>query len=223
MKKIEAVLFDLDGVLADSEELWTEIDAQLLGEHGVAYQGEHKNDVLGTNFPTAVAFYRNRYELRTSVEEIVLRRHQIATDFYAKRIGIFPAAAHVLKTLSEREFRIALATSSIRPLVDPFLARHKIAQFFDAVTTGDEIENGKPAPDIYLKAAEKVNVAPEFCLVVEDALAGVASGKSAAMRVAAIPDARWVDVSKFTDADTILQSLDELIPLIDELNNSARG
>jgi 16S rRNA pseudouridine516 synthase len=207
----EAVLFDMDGVLADSEELWTEIDAQLLGEHGVAYAGEHKADVLGTNFPAALGFYRKRYELRTTIEELILRRHQIAADFYATRIGMFASAPRVLQTLKQRGYKIALATSSIRPLAEPWLARHELAQYFNAVTTGEEVKNGKPAPDIYLEAARRVGIAPENCLVVEDALAGVQSGKSAGMTVFAIPDARWVDVQKFNGfADKILASLDEL-------------
>lgn len=206
----------MDGVLADSEELWTDIDAQLLSEHDVVYAGEHKANVLGTSFPLALGFYRNRYQLRTSIEELIVRRHQIAADFYATRIGTYPAASQVLQTLKERGFRIGLATSSIRPLVDPWLARHDLTRFFDAVTTGDEVEHGKPAPDIYLKAAGKVGIAPEHCLVVEDALLGVESGKSAGMTVYAIPDPRWMDVQKFHGfADKVLASLDELPAAID--------
>lgn len=212
----EALLFDMDGVLADSEALWTEIDATLLGEHGITYNGEHKADILGTNFPTALGFYRTRYELRTSVEELYLRRHEIAADFYANRIGMYPAARDVLETLRERGFKIGLATSSIRPLAEPWLARHGLARFFDALTTGDEVEHGKPAPDIYLEAARRVGAVPGRCLVIEDAFAGVQAGKSAGMTVFAIPDARWTDVTKFEGlADKVLGGLDELPAAID--------
>ncbi|HEX8552824.1 MAG TPA: HAD family phosphatase [Abditibacteriaceae bacterium] len=216
---IEAVLFDNDGVIANSEELWTEIDTQFLSEHGIAYAGEHKTNIIGTSFPSAVGFYRNRYGLQPSIEELVQRRHAIADDFYTSRIELFPDVTHVLKTLHARGIRIALGTSAIRALAEPFLQRHGIHHYFDAITTGDDVAHGKPAPDIYLNAAEKLGVAPANCLVVEDALAGVEAGKSAGMRVAAIPDERWNDVTKYHGyADFVMKNLGEVPDLVEKLN-----
>jgi beta-phosphoglucomutase-like phosphatase (HAD superfamily) len=214
---LQAIIFDMDGVLADSEPLWNEIDGALLKLYGVEYSGELKHEVLGKDFPTAMKFYAERFSIRADLEKMALQRHAIAEDFYANHIPLFSSAPRVLRELAAR-FPLGLATSSIGALAHPFLERHDIAQFLTQVTTGDEVENGKPAPDIYLRAAQKLKVEPSKCLVVEDALSGVQAGKSAGMKVAAIPDARFMDVSLYSDkADYVLGSLEELPALANSL------
>jgi HAD superfamily hydrolase (TIGR01509 family) len=214
--RFAAVLFDMDGVIADSEEMWNEIDGALLKGYGVDYSGEHKSQVLGKSFPLALAFYRDTFGIHAEIEEMVIRRSEIAREFYSGRIPMFPQAPGVLAGLRERGLKLGLATSTVSALALPFLERHGLRQYFDAVTTGEEVEKGKPNPDIYLKAASKVGAAPGSCLVVEDALAGVQAGKSAGMTVAAIPDARWGDVSLFPQkADFVLGDLAQLLPWID--------
>ncbi len=220
MARFEAVLFDLDGVLADSEPMWNDIDGALLAEHGVTYAGEHKHAVLGTSFQRALQFYKDTFNLRAEIEELLVRRREIALDFYATKIPMFAPSPQVLAELKEMGLRLGLATSSVGPVVLPFLERHDIKKYFDALTTGEEVERGKPDPDIYLKAAGKVHVVPEKCLVVEDALAGVQAGKSAGMTVVAIPDPRFVDVSLYPErADAVIADLGELTAWIRQ-NNS---
>jgi HAD superfamily hydrolase (TIGR01509 family) len=214
---LQAIIFDMDGVLADSEPLWNEIDGALLKLYDVEYSGQHKHEVLGKDFPTAMKFYAERYSIRADLEEMALQRHAIAEDFYANHIPLFECAPRVLQELAAR-FSLGLATSSIGALAHPFLEKHNIRQFLSRVTTGDEVENGKPAPDIYLLAAQKLGMAPQNCLVVEDALSGVQAGKSAGMRVAAIPDPRFMDVSLYPSrADYVLKSLEELPALANAL------
>lgn len=214
---IRAIIFDLDGVLADSEPMWNEIDGALLKLYGVEYSGEYKHEVLGKSFPLALKFYSERFELRTDLEEMALQRRDIAKDFYAHHIPIFDAAPRVLQELSH-DYLLGLATSSISDLVVPFLRRHGIERYFSHITTGEEVENGKPHPDIYLRAAEKVEVAPEYCLVVEDALAGIEAGKKAGMKVVAIPDPRFMDVTLYPGkCDWILNNLGELPTLVTSL------
>lgn len=214
--KFEAILFDMDGVIADSEEMWNDIDAATLKLHGVEYKGEHKAQVLGKSFPIALAFYRDTFGIRAEIEELMLQRQDIARSFYADRIPMFDDVPQVLAGLKERGYKIGLATSSVSTLARPFLQRQNIEGFFDQLTTGEEVEHGKPNPDIYLKAARKVGVDPAKCLVVEDAVAGVQAGKAAGMMVAAIPDERWGDVSMFPKlADVVLENLTQLIPWLD--------
>jgi HAD superfamily hydrolase (TIGR01509 family) len=111
--------------------------------------------------------------------------------------------------------RLALATSSVSASARPFLARTGIRSFFEVIVTGDEVERGKPDPDIYLHTSEKLEVLPNACLVIEDALSGVAAGKAANMRVAAIPDTRFVDSKEYEKkADYVLGSLTEIPALI---------
>jgi HAD superfamily hydrolase (TIGR01509 family) len=210
-----AVIFDLDGVLADSEPWWNEIDKKLLSEHGVTYRGEYHRNVLGVSYCLAVEFYKNAFNLSVSTDELMRRRGEIATEFFANRIGLFPSAKSVLEKLRELKLPLAVATSSVSASARPFLDRHQLTAFFDVIVTGDEIERGKPYPDIYLRAAENLDVGADACLVAEDSLSGIAAAKAAKMRVAAVPDTRFVDPRAYEkEADYVLGNLSEIPALV---------
>jgi len=120
--------------------------------------------------------------------------------------------------LRDKKLRVGMATSSVGTLARPFLERHQLSQYFDIVVSGEEVEHGKPHPDIYLRAAQKLGVAPKNCLVIEDALSGVQAAKSAGMRVAAIPDTRYVNIADYeAKADYVLESLGEVPALVQRL------
>jgi len=210
-ESFRAVIFDLDGVLADSEPWWNEIDAKLLAQYGVKYRGEYHRNVLGVSYRLAVEFFKKAFGLSASTDELIQRRGEIATEFFANRVGLFPSAKEILQELRRMNLRLAVATSSVSASARPFLDRHQLTAFFDLIVTGDEIEHGKPHPDIYLRAAAKLDVAADACLVIEDALAGIAAAKAAKMRVAAIPDRRFVDPHEYEkEADYLLGSLSEI-------------
>ena len=210
-QSFRVVIFDLDGVLADSEPWWNKIDAKLLAQYGVRYRGEYHRNVLGVSYRLAVEFFKKAFGLSASADELIQRRGEIATEFFANRVGLFPSAKEVLQELRRMNLRLAVATSSISASARPFLDRHQLTAFFDVIVTGDEIEHGKPHPDIYLRAAAKLNVAADACLVIEDALAGIAAAKAAKMCVAAIPDRRFVDPHEYEkEADYLLGSLSEI-------------
>ena len=214
-----AVIFDLDGVLADSEPWWNEIDAKLLAEYGVAYRGEYHRNVLGVSYRLAVEFYKNAFHLSAPVDELMRHRGEIATEFFASRVGLFPSAKTALEALREMKLRLAVGTSSVGASARPFLKRTGINGFFDIIVTGDEVKRGKPHPDIYLLAAEKLGILTDACLVIEDALSGVAAAKAARMRVAAIPDTRFVNACEYEkEADYVLGSLSEIPALIRRVN-----
>lgn len=210
----DAVLFDMDGVIADSELHWDEIDATMLRGFGIDYHGEHKNEVHGKGFDPAMTFYKTHYKLAPPLGELVAQRRDIAATYYAQHVALFDDVKTVLQELRAMPVKIALATSSLRVLALSFLARHDIEKYFETIVAGDEVEHTKPAPDLYLKAAEKLGIAPQKCLVVEDSLAGVDSGKAAGMRVAAIPDARFVSAADYTRADFVLSRLREIVPIV---------
>jgi HAD superfamily hydrolase (TIGR01509 family) len=214
-QSFRAVILDLDGVLADSEPCWNEIDAKLLAQYSVTYRGEYHRNVLGVSYRLAVEFYKKEFDLSVPTEEMMRQRAKIAMDFFANRVGLFLSAKRVLEELRQMNLRLAVATSSVAASARPFLERHNLTAFFDVIVTGDEIERGKPQPDIYLRAAEKLGVAAAACLVIEDALAGVAAAKAANMRVAAIPDTRFVDAREYQkEADYVLGSLCEIPALV---------
>ena len=212
---LRAVIFDLDGVLADSEPWWNQIDARLLSEYGVSYRGEYHREVLGVSYRLAVEFYKKAFGLSASIEELMRRRGEIATEFFANRVGLFPSTKRTLERLRDMKVRLAIATSSVSASARPFLDRHGLTPFFDGIVTGDEIERGKPDPDIYLRAAKKLGIGADACLVIEDALSGIAAGKAAGMRVAAIPDRRFVDARDYEkEADYVLGNLSEIPALV---------
>jgi HAD superfamily hydrolase (TIGR01509 family) len=210
-----AVIFDLDGVLADSEPWWNEIDATLLADYGVTYRGEYHRDVLGVSYRLAVEFYKKAFGLSVPTEVMMRRRGEIAVDFFANRIGLFPMAKPVLEELRRMNLGLAVGTSSVSASARPFLDRNELTPLFDVIVTGEEVEHGKPHPDIYLRAAERLGSSTDACLVIEDALSGIAAAKAAKMRVAAIPDTRFVDPREYeTEADYLLGSLAEIPALI---------
>ena len=217
-----AVIFDLEGLLADSEPWWNQTDTKLLAEYGVTYRGEYHRNVLGVSYRLAIEFYKNAFHISAPVEELMRRRAEIATEFFANRVGLFPSAKATLERLREMKICLALATSSVSASARPFLERTGIRHFFDVIVTGDEIERGKPHPDIYMLAAEKLEMGSDSCLVIEDALAGIAAAKAANMRVAAIPDSRFVDPREYTkEADYVLRDLSEIPALVDHVDAAA--
>jgi HAD superfamily hydrolase (TIGR01509 family) len=221
-RTFRAVIFDLDGLLADSEPWWNQIDAKLLAEYGVVYRGEYHRNVLGVSYRLAIEFYKNAFHISAPVEELMRRRGEIATDFFAHRVGLFPSAKATLERLRQMKLYLAVATSSVSASARPFLERTGIRNLFDVIVTGDEVERGKPHPDIYLFTAKKLQIDTHNCLVVEDALTGIAAAKAANMRVAAIPDTRFVDPREYTkQADYVLRDLSEIPVLVDRFNAAA--
>src|SRR5438046_8393499 len=212
---LSAVIFDLDGVLADSESWWKEIDAKLLANYGVTYRGEYHQNVLGVSYRLAVEFYKKAFGLSASTDEMMRRRGEIATEFFASRVGLFASVKEVLEELRQMKLYLAFATNSVSVSARPFLDRHQLTGFFEAIVTGEQVERGTPAPDIYLCAADKLGIPADACLVIEDALPGVAAAKAAKMCVAAIPDKRFVDPREYEkNADYVLNSLQALPELI---------
>ena len=215
---LSAIILDLDGVLADSEPSWSKIDVELLAEYGVTYRGEYHQNVLGVSYRLAVEFYKKAFGLSVPTDEMMSRRGEIATEFFANRVGLFPNVKEVLEELRQMKLHLAVATSSVSVSARPFLDRHELTKFFEVIVTGEEVEHGKPAPDIYLCAAQKLGIPADACLVVEDALPGVAAARAASMPVAAIPDRRFVDPHEYEkEADYVLGSLNELPALVRKL------
>src|SRR5437588_8869164 len=123
-QRFRAIIFDLDGVLADSEPWWNKIDAQLLREYGEKnYHGEYHREVLGVNYRLAVDFYKKKFDISAPTEEVMHRRGEIATEYFANRVGLFPSAKDALNELREMKLRLALATSSVSASARPFLDR----------------------------------------------------------------------------------------------------
>ena len=121
----------------------------------MTYRGEYHQNVVGVSYRLAVEFYKKAFGLSVPTEEMMRRRGEIATEFFADRVDLFPNVKEVLEKLRQMKLHLAVATSSVSASARPFLDRHQLTGFFEVIVTGDEVKDGKPAPDIYLFAAEQ--------------------------------------------------------------------
>jgi HAD superfamily hydrolase (TIGR01509 family) len=209
---IEAVVCDLDGVLLETEELWDEVREALALERGAAYGPEAQRAMMGMSSREWSRYMHETLgiaEPPDAISEEVVRR---MTARYRERLPLLPGAVEAVQRLAAR-WPLGLASSSNRPLIELALELAGIAPCFGAIVSSEEVERGKPAPDVYLEAARRLDAAPERCAAVEDSHSGIRSAKAAGMRVVAIPNRRFPpDEATLALANIVLRSLEELTP-----------
>lgn len=188
LKEIDVVLFDLDGSLVDSMWLWRDIDIEYLGRYGIPLPEGLQADIEGMSFSETAVYFKKRFQLPRTLEEIKKDWNQMAWDKYTQQVPLKPGAAEFVHNCQRHKIRLGIASSNSRELIENVLKVHGILDFFDAIVTGCDVEKGKPAPDIYLEAARLCKVRPERCLVFEDIVAGILAGKAAGMKVCAVED-----------------------------------
>ena len=209
---IRAVVFDLDGVLVDSEQVWDEVREALAHERGGRWHERAQADMMGMSSPEWSRYMHDVVGLPESPEEIndeVVRRMQ---DRYAAELPIVPGAVDAVRRLAGT-FRLGVASSSNRPLIDAVLARTGIAALFEATVSSEEVQRGKPEPDVYLEAARRLGVEPRRAAAVEDSANGIRSAHAAGLRVLAIPNTRYPPTPDALGlADRVLASIADLTP-----------
>jgi HAD superfamily hydrolase (TIGR01509 family) len=209
---IEAVIFDLDGVLLDSEQLWDEAREELAHERGGRWHERAQREMMGMSSPEWSRYMHDVIGLRETPEEInveVVRRLQAR---YRERLPLLPGSREAVERLAGR-WDLGLASSSNRELIDLALEIGGLARFFRATVSSEEVERGKPAPDVYLAAAAGLGVDAQRCVAIEDSHNGIRSARAAGMRVVAIPNQHFPpDGDALSLADVTLASLSELTP-----------
>ncbi len=187
---IEAVVFDLDGLLVDSERYWNEARRVMAAERGIDWNADDHRACMGVSTRTWASYMIRRLNLDLEPEQV--EAHIIGTmaDLYAHRIPYLPGAVDAVH-LAALHFRTGLASGSPRVLIDAVTNATDMHQQFQAIVCSDELPRGKPAPDVYLKAAELLGVRPDRCVCVEDSANGILSGRNAGMYVIAVPDLRY--------------------------------
>ena len=188
LKNKKAVLFDLDGTLVDSMWMWPQIDVEFLGRFGYDCPGDLERAVEGMSFSETAAYFKERFSLPMTLEEIKECWSQMAMDKYRTQVPLKPGALEFLRYCKDQGIATGIATSNGRPIVDAVIEALQIGEYFQEVATACEVEKGKPEPDIYLEVARRLQVAPEDCLVFEDVPAGILAGKRAGMTVLAVED-----------------------------------
>ena len=212
MSAIVAVVFDMDGVLIQSEEVWDEVREVYVVERGGRYDAEVQRAMMGMSSTEWSAYLHETAGVPDTPAEInaeVVRRMLAA---YESHLPLIPGAREAVERLAA-DYRLAVASSSNRPLIDAVLDVAGIAQRFTATVSSEEVARGKPAPDVYVEAARRLGVDPHACAAVEDSHGGIRSAKAAGMRVIAIPNPTYPpDDEALALADVTLQSLDGLTP-----------
>ena len=184
----KAVIFDLDGSLVDSMWMWRDIDIEFLEERGMTLPDDFQYKIEGMSFTETAAYSKERFGLSESVEELKAIWNRMAIDKYSNEVDFKPGAQRFLQYCKDNEIRLGIATSNSRELVSAVSEALHLSDYIDVIVTSCEVKKGKPAPDVYLAAAERLRVAPKDCLVFEDVPAGILAGKNANMTVCAVED-----------------------------------
>jgi len=207
---IEAVVFDLDGVLLQSEEVWDAVRERYVREAGGRYDEEVQRAMMGMSAPEWSRYLHEEAGVRQDPEDINRAVVERMLEAYRSELPLLPGAVEAVRRTAE-SFPLGLASSSNREIFEAVLDLAGIADCFGATVSSEEVARGKPAPDVYLEAARRLGVEPERCTAVEDSHAGIRSAKSAGMRVVAIPNATYPpDDEALELADGVVGSLDEL-------------
>jgi HAD superfamily hydrolase (TIGR01509 family) len=187
---LNAVVFDLDGVLIDSEPVWEEVRRAFVADHGGEWQRDTQQRLMGMSTAEWAAYLSGELGVRLSAEEVARGVVEQMARRYEDGVPLMPGAVAAVRRLASR-WPLGLASSSPRALIDVVLDRTGLAASFEATVSTEEVARGKPAPDGYLLAARRLGVDPAACAAVEDSSNGLRSADAAGMRVIAVPHPRY--------------------------------
>jgi len=218
----EAIVFDLDGVLVDSESVWDEARRQLTAESGGEWHPDATREMMGMSSIEWSRYMHDRLGVPMAPEEIYEAVVERIAALYRERLPLLPGAVEAVRSLAER-WPLAVASSSNRPVIDLVLELAGIAEAFSVTVSSEEVGRGKPAPDVYLEAARRLGVAPDRCAAIEDSANGIRAAHTAGMTVIAVPNRDFPpDPDSLRLAAKVLTSLEELTPeLVLELGAEA--
>jgi HAD superfamily hydrolase (TIGR01509 family) len=209
---IEAVVFDLDGVLIESEEVWDAVREAYVRERGGRYDDEIQRAMMGMSSHEWSRYLYETAGVPDEPQEINAEVVHRMLAAYREHLPLIDGAVDAVRRLASH-YPLAVASSSNRPLIDTVLEVAGLKDYFKATVSSEEVARGKPAPDVYLEAARRLGVSPERCAAIEDSHSGIRSAKAAGMYVVAIPNPSYPpDAEALAQADVVIRSLGELTP-----------
>lgn len=215
---VKAVIFDMDGVVVDSERLWSKLEKEVFDEifgRKVDYE-KVLNDTTGMNYLEIYDYLEDRYGLDVRLERFVEIFDEIAEEIYSERADLLEKFYEIIGLLKEKDVKTAMASSAPYHWIDRVVKRFNMERHFDLVISAEDVDRGKPSPDIYLHTAKKLGVKPKDCIVVEDSVNGIKAAKRAGMRCIGVAffendqdvsEANW----KVKEPNELLSKLKDLI------------
>ena len=214
---VAAVVFDLDGVLVDSEQVWDDARRELVAEQGGTWTDDATRAMMGMSSPEWSRYVHE--ELGVDLEPAAISAAVVdrLERLYRRRLPLLPGAREAVEALAER-WPLGLASSSNREIIDLVLELSGLASAFTATASSEEVARGKPAPDVYLEAARRLDVLAADCAAVEDSSNGLRAAAAAGMTVIALPNSAFPpDEDALRLAAAVIHSLDELRPTLPAL------
>jgi HAD superfamily hydrolase (TIGR01509 family) len=209
---VEAVIFDLDGLLVDSESVWDDVRRRFVDENHGQWSESAQRDMMGMSSVEWSQYVRDRLGVQMEPEEISREVADRVADVYREKLPLLPGAVEAVKSLA-KEWPLGLASSSNRHVIDLVLELAKIAEDFQATVSSEEVGAGKPAPDVYLEAAKRLGKEAAACVAIEDSTNGIKSAHAAGMGVIAVPNHDFPPEPDAVNlADITLESLTEVTP-----------
>lgn len=208
--KIKAVIFDMDGVLIDSEHLWQQTEKAIFGELGFELTDELLVQTRGLRTEEMVANWSARFPMDGIDQKGLMEDYdKRMVETMLREVPLMEGARELIGFFREQGMPVALATCSTHEHIDAVMEKHGLRDSFDLLVSAAKNMQGKPHPEVYLHTAEKLNMDPTFCLAFEDSFFGVIAAKAARMKVVAMPDATEYEQARFGAADVKIRSLKE--------------
>jgi HAD superfamily hydrolase (TIGR01509 family) len=209
---VEAVIFDLDGVLIDSESEWDAARRDVVARNGGSWTASATRAMQGMSSPEWSLYLRDELGVSLDPTEISRQVVERVLAAYEREVPLLPGAVEAVSRLAER-WPLGLASSANRPVIDAVLASAGLTECFSATVSGDEVARGKPSPDVYLVAADKLGVDPVRAAAVEDSTNGLRAGAAAGMLVIAVPNREFPPAEDaLALASLVVESAGELTP-----------
>lgn len=206
----KVIIFDMDGLLIDSMQYWIDTDEEWFSSIGQKITPEIIRLLSGRTVRENIEWMKREFQLTESVDELFQKRIRMTDDIYFQKTQPMPGADLLVRSIAASSLSQAIASGSSEDRIQTVIKRFAWETYFDSYLSAEEVGNsrGKPEPDVFLKAAEKLNIDPAACVVFEDAENGVVAAKRAGMACVAVPDERW-SAGDFSTADLIAESLED--------------